>query len=275
MTSKRSRSSSLLDADEGARAEDEVRQRAVRGHDHRATDRDHVGRRLAVAAGARVQHARELAGRIVAHERARLDAEACAARAPGGGRARALRPRTTTSTARRFPPSSLPGNPKVSGVELVMALLQLLLGPLAPVPEPAGHLVARVPEGKTVVVRNRPGGRVVARLPARTEFGSPQTLAVLERKDRLARRLHHLASQRTAGLDRSLVGAPALPAHAARAPRRPLAARALGRLGRPRGPPDERDRRRPRPRRRRSAASPSPTSSAAPTSAPTTAAASS
>jgi L,D-transpeptidase catalytic domain len=71
----------------------------------------------------------------------------------------------------------------VSGVALVMALLQLLLGPLAPMSEPAGHLVARVPEGKTVVVRNRPAGRVVARLPARTEFGSPQTLAVLERTD--------------------------------------------------------------------------------------------
>jgi L,D-transpeptidase catalytic domain len=64
-----------------------------------------------------------------------------------------------------------------------MALLQMLLGPLAPVPAPAGHLVARVPEGKTVVVRNRPGGRAVVRLPARTEFGSPQTLAVLERKE--------------------------------------------------------------------------------------------
>jgi L,D-transpeptidase catalytic domain len=64
-----------------------------------------------------------------------------------------------------------------------MALLQLLLGPLAPVPEPAGNLVARIPEGETVVVRNRPVGRVVARLPARTEFGSPRTLAVVERKD--------------------------------------------------------------------------------------------
>jgi hypothetical protein len=68
-------------------------------------------------------------------------------------------------------------------VALVMALLQLLLGPLAPVPEPAGHLVARVPVGATVAVRDRPGGRVLARLPARTEFGTPQTLAVLERRD--------------------------------------------------------------------------------------------
>ena len=51
-------------------------QRAVRRHDHRAADRDHVGRRHAVAAVARVQHARELPGRVVAHDRPHLVAEA-------------------------------------------------------------------------------------------------------------------------------------------------------------------------------------------------------
>ncbi len=74
-------------------------------------------------------------------------------------------------------------HPKVSGVEFVIALLSMLLGPLAPSPEPAGHLVARVPAGATVALRDRPRGRVVARLPARTEFGSPQALAVIERRD--------------------------------------------------------------------------------------------
>jgi hypothetical protein len=68
-------------------------------------------------------------------------------------------------------------------VEFVIALLSLLLGPFMPSPEPAGHLVARVPAGETVVVRDRPRGRVVARLGARTEFGSPQALGVLERDD--------------------------------------------------------------------------------------------
>ncbi len=74
-------------------------------------------------------------------------------------------------------------NPKVSGVEFVIALLSMLLGPLAPSPGPAGHLVARVPPGETVALRDRPRGRVVARLPSRTVFGSPQALGVLERKD--------------------------------------------------------------------------------------------
>ena len=60
------------DAEDRARAEDDVRERAVRGHDHRAADRDHVRRRVAVAAVPRVQHARELAGRVVAHDRLHL-----------------------------------------------------------------------------------------------------------------------------------------------------------------------------------------------------------
>jgi L,D-transpeptidase catalytic domain len=68
-------------------------------------------------------------------------------------------------------------------VEFVIALLSMLFGALPPAPEPPGHLVARVPPGATVAVRDRPDGRVVARLGARTEFGSPQALAVLQRDD--------------------------------------------------------------------------------------------
>ena len=64
-----------------------------------------------------------------------------------------------------------------------MALLHLLLGPLAPAAEPAGNLVADVPPGGSVVVRNRPGGHVVTRLAAHTAFGSPRALAVLDRRD--------------------------------------------------------------------------------------------
>jgi len=68
-------------------------------------------------------------------------------------------------------------------MEFVIALISMLLGPFAPMPESAGHLVAEVPAGASVVVRDRPGGRAVARLPARTEFGSRQALAVLQRRD--------------------------------------------------------------------------------------------
>ena len=42
-------------------------------------------------------------------------------------------------------------------------------------------LVARVWPGRAVAVRSAPGGAVVARLSARTEFGSPRTFAVTRR----------------------------------------------------------------------------------------------
>jgi len=70
----------------------------------------------------------------------------------------------------------------VIGMEFVIALLSMLFGPLFAAPEPAGHEVVRVSAGASIVLRDRPEGRVVARLPARTEFGSPQTLAVLRRE---------------------------------------------------------------------------------------------
>ena len=41
-------------------------------------------------------------------------------------------------------------------------------------------LIARVRPGKRVGVRLTPSGPVVAWLPSRTEFGSPQTLAVTQ-----------------------------------------------------------------------------------------------
>jgi lipoprotein-anchoring transpeptidase ErfK/SrfK len=56
-----------------------------------------------------------------------------------------------------------------------------------PKPEPprlelVHRLAARVPEGSMVALRARPGRDVVARVGARTELGSPQTLAVAFRK---------------------------------------------------------------------------------------------
>jgi len=64
-----------LDLRHGAGAEHDIRQRAVRGHDHRAADRDHVTRWLAVAPVPRVQHPGEAPRRVVADDRPRLDPE--------------------------------------------------------------------------------------------------------------------------------------------------------------------------------------------------------
>jgi lipoprotein-anchoring transpeptidase ErfK/SrfK len=56
----------------------------------------------------------------------------------------------------------------------------------APPPPPelerVEDLAARVPAGRSVAVRARPDGKVLATISARTEFGSPQTLAVAFRK---------------------------------------------------------------------------------------------
>jgi lipoprotein-anchoring transpeptidase ErfK/SrfK len=54
--------------------------------------------------------------------------------------------------------------------------------PPAPMLERVEDLAARVPAGRSVALRARPEGRVLATVPARTEFGSPQTLAVAFRK---------------------------------------------------------------------------------------------
>jgi L,D-transpeptidase-like protein len=54
--------------------------------------------------------------------------------------------------------------------------------PPLPPPPPILHRVhefaARIPPGRRVALRARPDGRVIARVGARTEFGSPQTLAI-------------------------------------------------------------------------------------------------
>jgi L,D-transpeptidase catalytic domain len=52
----------------------------------------------------------------------------------------------------------------------------------APVLERVEDLAARVPPGRHVALRSRPDGRVLATVRGRTEFGSPQTLAVAFRK---------------------------------------------------------------------------------------------
>ena len=57
-----------------------------------------------------------------------------------------------------------------------------VVSPPAPVLERVEDLAARIPAGRSVALRARPEGRVLATVAARTEFGSPQTLAVAFRK---------------------------------------------------------------------------------------------
>jgi hypothetical protein len=54
----------------------------------------------------------------------------------------------------------------------------------APVLERVSDLAARVPRGNRIALRARPGGRILTRVQAKTEFGSPQTLAVAFRRGR-------------------------------------------------------------------------------------------
>jgi hypothetical protein len=54
--------------------------------------------------------------------------------------------------------------------------------PPAAVLERVDDLAARVPPGRHILLRARPEGRVLTMVAARTEFGSPQTLAVAFRK---------------------------------------------------------------------------------------------
>ena len=54
--------------------------------------------------------------------------------------------------------------------------------PPPPVLEEVSDMAARVPPGTRIALRARPEGSVIATIGGRTEFGSPQTLAVAARK---------------------------------------------------------------------------------------------
>ncbi len=56
-----------LDPEDRAWAENDVRERPVRRHDHRATDRDHVRRRITVTADTGMEDTRELTRRVITH----------------------------------------------------------------------------------------------------------------------------------------------------------------------------------------------------------------
>jgi hypothetical protein len=159
-----------------------------------------------VTTEARVERAREAARRVVAHDEAHVQAETaervrlelgvldhCSPERPGI--------RDDDPDFHRGTNYALPG--KLATMRLAIPVLgaALALGLTAcsedspsqraerPKPEPAPpqlevvrDLAARVPAGSMVALRARPGHRVVARVGARTEFGSPQTLAVALRK---------------------------------------------------------------------------------------------
>ena len=55
------------------------------------------------------------------------------------------------------------------------------VAPPRPAPKAVGYRVLQVREGRTVALRSKPGGAVAASVDAKTEFGSPTTLAVAER----------------------------------------------------------------------------------------------
>src|SRR5437763_13753051 len=89
-----------------------------------------------------------------------LGLAAVAAAFAGVNRARAQqlrRPPVTTAPARR--PAAAPGAAKAS-------------------PRPVSYGIAEVRAGRSVALRSKPGGRVVADVGARTEFGSPASLSV-------------------------------------------------------------------------------------------------
>ena len=86
----------------------------------------------------------------------------------------------------RFPPRGLPHRRRLRARAACARTALRPVRPAIPLPPPpkpirrvpAGTLVAYVRSNRTVAVRSAPGGRVVARLSSRTEFGSPRTFAV-------------------------------------------------------------------------------------------------
>jgi hypothetical protein len=68
------------------------------------------------------------------------------------------------------------------GIALLIVSLLSASAP-APATEPE-FAVARVQPGQTVVLRDQPGGQPLGEISARTEFGSPQVLAIVRRRGR-------------------------------------------------------------------------------------------
>jgi lipoprotein-anchoring transpeptidase ErfK/SrfK len=97
---------------------------------------------------------------------------------PASGRERPVEQDTASA-----PAEVAVSGPQATLVSAVEPLAEPAVDPAAPAVAP-GFLVVRPASPKGVVVRARPSGPVVARLGARTEFGSPTTLAVVQTRGR-------------------------------------------------------------------------------------------
>jgi hypothetical protein len=88
-------------------------------------------------------------------------------------RARSQRSSTASTTAQQPPATVVPQAPPLQAVAPPK--------PAAPKPAPRPQptfSIAHVRAGRTITLRSKPGGPVVARVPSTTQFGSPATLAV-------------------------------------------------------------------------------------------------
>jgi lipoprotein-anchoring transpeptidase ErfK/SrfK len=94
-------------------------------------------------------------------------------------RARTQRTATTRAVAQPTPsaPATEAAVPAAPPLEVVAP--QKPVAPAKPAPKPQPTFsIAHVRSGHTVTLRSKPGGPVLARVPATTQFGSPTTLAV-------------------------------------------------------------------------------------------------
>jgi lipoprotein-anchoring transpeptidase ErfK/SrfK len=94
-------------------------------------------------------------------------------------RARTQRTATTRAVAQPTPsaPATEAAVPAAPPLEVVAP--QRPAAPAKPAPKPQPTFsIAHVRSGHTVTLRSKPGGPVLARVPATTQFGSPTTLAV-------------------------------------------------------------------------------------------------
>jgi lipoprotein-anchoring transpeptidase ErfK/SrfK len=96
-----------------------------------------------------------------------------------------LLPRTAPAAAQAQSASEpLQANPKAEPEPALPRLSTSAAPPARARPAATSFAVARPAGGQELVVRSRPGGKVLARLGAKTEFGSPQTVGVVRTRGR-------------------------------------------------------------------------------------------
>jgi lipoprotein-anchoring transpeptidase ErfK/SrfK len=92
-------------------------------------------------------------------------------------------PATTAAAAAPAPAAARPLEPLGPRDRAAIPASATHVAPPEPAPKPQPEFaVARVKPGRSVALRSGPRGRVLARVPATTEFGSPTTLAVAARR---------------------------------------------------------------------------------------------